>query len=94
MDDVQFNENFHMTKKCYNLLLIFLKSKPGCPINIKIKILIYLHFIGHVITYRRLRETFGIPHVTIFIFLIVTVNFIYFISRNEKNFQQAMNMKN
>ncbi|KAI5154611.1 hypothetical protein ENBRE01_3427 [Enteropsectra breve] len=65
MTPSQFQETFRMTQRCFENLVEKIRSINALISNINAKMSVFIFYISHVSTYRKLREIFGISHATL-----------------------------
>ncbi|KAI5154202.1 hypothetical protein ENBRE01_3329, partial [Enteropsectra breve] len=65
MSETQFQETFRMQRSCFNMLEQKLINEGSAISNLRVKLLIFVFYISHMSTYRKLREIFGVSHATL-----------------------------
>lgn len=67
LSEQQFLEIFRMSRNCFKRLEK--KLFANAIIKLKLKLHLFCYFIAHKVTYREIRNVFGIPKSTIFVFV-------------------------
>ncbi|KAI5151713.1 hypothetical protein ENBRE01_2331 [Enteropsectra breve] len=66
MSAVQFSETFRMSRECFSRLEQKIRRSGGVIADLKTKLLVFIFYISHISTYRKLREIFGFSHAKIY----------------------------
>ena len=82
MSNRQFEETFRMKKLVFDKLLKYIKDNSCLNIS-KNHLIIFIFYISHISTYRKLREIFGIPYATIFRIVKNVSNIVYKLATAE-----------
>ena len=56
MNSLQFKETSRMRRDCFNSIIRRLQVEPRCPRDIERKFYVFIFYIAHVSTYRKLIE--------------------------------------
>lgn len=67
MTENQFYDTFGMSKKCFDSLIRIFSDDNIEDLQLKLRL--FLYFLAHKITYRELRNLFGIPKSTVFLYM-------------------------
>lgn len=65
MSPSQFYETFRMSSECFEKLIQKINISGTAISNLRMKVIVFVFYISHISTYRKLREIFGIPHATL-----------------------------
>ncbi len=91
INEDQFLNAFRMSRNCFGTLLEYIRPAGKNILFLEFKMHMFLYFIGHKCTYREIRELFGIPKSTAYIYLKemsdlllpITKDYIRFPKRDE-----------
>lgn len=86
-----FFDSFRMSKNCFNILFETLIMREEKPKDLKKKLLIFIFFISHHSTYRKIREIFGVPKSTACIIVEEMASFLYQMAKQEIKLPQNRN---
>ncbi|KAI5154728.1 hypothetical protein ENBRE01_3453, partial [Enteropsectra breve] len=66
MTPSQFAEMFRMSRRCFNRLQQKIIGTGRAIYNLQLKLMVFIFYIFHISSYRKIREMFGISHVSVF----------------------------
>ena len=83
MSELQFRETFRMTKICFETLFSYILNNYTPKNLTEIDLLLFLFYIGHISTFRKMREIFGLPKSTIHRKIDLILNLFISIAKKE-----------
>lgn len=83
MTSTQYYENFRMSRECFEKLLDKVSRFQGTLSNARFKLIVFVHYLAHATTYRRLRENWGVSHSTLFRIIDSMADILHNISIRE-----------
>ena len=86
MNDLQFIQNFRMSRECFGKLLEFCRSRQCNIYNIELEPLVFFYYISHTSTYSRICEIFGLSHSKAFRMIKETSSFLKAVAFSQKKF--------